>query len=199
MDSPPVQVIVEGQLDESVAKRILDHVGIAASNFHHRSIPAFQRALQRYNQAARHSFWFALCDLDRAPCPPVRLADFLPSPQKKMCFRIAVRSVESWLLADRSAMARFLGVGSSRLPENPEAVPNPKGAIVSLAKRSRSREVRGGIVPGRGDGRPVGPAYSEKMVEFAETAWSPERAAARAPSLKRTLTRCGNLARTGAW
>lgn len=199
MDPPPVQVIVEGQVDESVAKRLLEDAGITVSRFHHRSIPSFRKALREYNQAARYSFWFALCDLDRAACPPLRLADFLPSPRKRMCFRIAVRSVESWLLADRSAMARFLGVRVALLPEDPEAAPDPKSTIVSLAKHSGNAEVRAGIRPARGTATRTGPTYAGKMSEFAETAWPPGRAAASAPSLKRTLERCGNLVRTGAW
>ena len=182
MNPPVVQVVVEGKVDESVAQRLLEEAGIIVAGRHHHSVPAFRTALRRFDRAARHSFWFALCDLDRAPCPSARLRDYLPSPQKKMCFRIAVRSVESWLLADRDGLSRFLEVRPALLPDDPEAAPDPKGAILALARRSRNREVRSGIAPPRGASVRVGRGYTAQMAAFIETHWSPERAAARAPS-----------------
>ena len=85
MDPPAVHLIVEGKVDEAVVRRILGDAGIIVASCRRRSIPAFRTALRESNQAAHHSFWFALCDLDRAPCPPMRLEEFLPSPRRKMC------------------------------------------------------------------------------------------------------------------
>jgi hypothetical protein len=35
------------------------------------------------------------------------IADWLPQPAQLMCFRVAVRELESWLLADAEALAAF--------------------------------------------------------------------------------------------
>jgi hypothetical protein len=106
-----------------------------------------------------------------------------------MCLRVVVREVESWLLADREGLARFLGVAQTLIPKDPESLPDPKAAMISLARRSRRREVRDDMVPRPGSGRPIGPAYPARLIEFAANVWTPETAADRSDSLKRAL-RC---------
>ena len=74
-----------------------------------------------------------LVDLDDdADCAAALCADRLPDPAPHLCFRVAVREMETWLLADREAAARFLSVPGSRIPQDPETVANPDvaGAVV---------------------------------------------------------------------
>lgn len=54
-----------------------------------------------------------------------------------MCFRIAVREVEAWLLADAEQAAGFLAVPLARIPAEPETLPDPKATLIALAGRSR--------------------------------------------------------------
>jgi len=197
MHVPPVPCLVEGTLDEVVVRRLLDTSSLEAAPFYLESLPAFKTRLKAFNQAARHTSWFALCDLDDDDCAPHRARDFLPAPAPGMCFRIAVRAVETWLLADRACMARFLCISGALIDPDPERLPAPKSHLVSLARRSRSRAVREGLVPAEGDSRRVGPEYTLLMSEFARDRWSPERAQGRSPSLRRALDRCRNLAATG--
>jgi transposase len=46
-----------------------------------------------------------------------------------------------------------------------------------------------------GSGRPVGPAYASRLIEFASSSWRPEVAAQRADSLRRTIDCLRRLAR----
>ena len=104
-----------------------------------------------------------------------------------MCFRIAVREIEAWLLADRRALAEFLEVPLARVPAAPERVADPKRAMVGLAARSRSMDVRRDMVPRPGSGREVGEAYDARLIEFVQRRWRPEEAAKRSESLRRAL------------
>jgi len=52
----------------------------------------------------------------------------------------------------------YLSVSANRVPREPEEVPDPKQALVNIARRSRNRAIRQDMVPREGSGRPVGPA-----------------------------------------
>jgi len=199
MSYGPVHCFVEGYVDEAAVRKLFSDLSLQVGAFHHASIPGFGARLQRINMAARHSSWFALCDLDREECAPIRCRQFLPEPAPGMCFRIAVRSVEAWFLADREGIARFLRVARNTVPSAPEAEPDPKSRLVELARRSRSRSVREGLAPVAGDRRRVGPECALMMSEFARDLWSPQRAADRAPSLRRAIVRCRNFVGDGRW
>ena len=199
MRGAPIHCIVEGLVDEAAVRKLFSDLSLTAGAFYHTSIPAFETRLRRFNEAARHTPWFALCDLDREECAPVRLRRYLPDPAHGMCFRIAVRTVEAWFLADREGMARFLRVAKGSVPVSPEEEPDPKSSLMALARRSRSRAIREGLVPIAGDRRSVGAEYALIMSEFARDHWSPRRAANRAPSLRRTIERCCRFARSGRW
>ena len=195
----PIHCLVEGPVDEAVVRTLLSSPALDVGTFHHASIPAFKSRLRRVNQAARRSPWFALCDLDRDECAAHRCRQYLPDPSPGMCFRIAVRAVEAWLLADRETIARFLRVSKDAIPLAPEDERDPKSRLVAIARRSRSRTIRAGLTPGERDYRRVGPEYALMMGEFAREHWSPRRAADHAPSLRRTMERCRQFAKTGRW
>src|SRR6266852_4425099 len=104
--------------------------------------------LNAYNRAAQHRQWFALRDLNGdAACAPSLMAEILRERSRGMCLRIAVRAIESWLLADRQRMAHFLRVPIARISGDPDGVDNPKLEVVNLARRSRKRDIRVDMVP----------------------------------------------------
>ena len=195
----PIHCIVEGLVDEAAVRKLFSGLSLTAGALYHTSIPAFETRLRRFNEAAHHAPWFALCDLDREECAPTRLQRYLPDPAPGMCFRIAVRSVEAWFLADREGIARFLRVARGRVPVAAEDERDPKSRLMALARHSRSRAIREGLVPATGDRRAVGPEYAIMVSEFARDYWSPRRAADHAPSLLRTIERCRQFAREGQW
>lgn len=142
------------------------------------------KRLGGYNNAAKYGHWFVLRDLDvDAPCAPELLAKLLPSPSPCMCFRVAVRAVESWLLADATAIAKFLKVPRHRVQGSPDDLQNPKAALVRLASYSGSRSIRAAVVPEQGTTAPVGPGYLATIVEYARSMWDPAAAATASPSL----------------
>ena len=191
-----VSVGVEGLSDQGVASAILRACGLSVSGWYgmHGKVPLLKK-LPNYNLAARHSPWVVFVDLDDdGPCPGKKRDDWLPDASPLMCFRIAVRELEAWLLADQEQIAEFLGVSASRIPSQPENLDDPKQSLISLARRSRKRAIREGLVPRDGSGASVGPTYASDIREFGRTQWRPLVAAKSAPNLERCITRVRELA-----
>ena len=183
-----VTIVVEGPTDRVVAERIVGCAGLEPGFVYVTQGKAkLLRNLAGYNQAARLAPWFVLCDLDREPCAPKLVQRHLSAPAAQMCFRVAVRETEAWLLADVDRVARFLGIPPVTVPAVPETLLDPKEALVSLARKSRNRLIREDMVPSESALRQVGPGYEARIIEFASTHWRPQVAADRSPSLARCI------------
>jgi hypothetical protein len=187
-----VAAAVEGVIDEAVLRRL---VALAGGNlvrvYAGNGKAAVLKNLSGYNNAARFAPWVVLVDLgDDDDCAPPCRHRWLPEPAPLMCLRIAVRAVEAWLLADRERIAEFLRVHPAQVPADPESLPDPKNALIDLARQSRSSRVRADLVPRPESGRRVGPLYASRLAAFVqdgESGWRPEIAAAAAAD---SLARC---------
>lgn len=194
-EASTISVAVEGLLDEAVIGRLIRHVGGQLGTVYGKKGKKFlESKIGAYNLAARHGPWIVLIDLDHEQdcAPPVR-ARWLPYPTGQMCFRIAVRTIEAWLMADAERLASFIGIHKNRVPANPEALDNPKQVMVNLARRSRLSDIRLDLEPRPQSGRVEGPAYTSRLVEFVVNHWRPDIAAERADSLRRTMCRLRQL------
>lgn len=187
---PAVNAVVEGPVDDAVARAVCRHLGIGIAGIYgdYRGKDHIRRRMPAYNAAARQARWLVLVDFDgEAGCPPAMVARWLPARSAGMCFRVAVHQAEAWLLADRAGMARFLNVSEAVLPRDPERMPDAKAALIHVARRSRSRTIRQDMVPMAGGTAKVGPGYAARLVEFAEHRWGVGAAAESASSLARCL------------
>ncbi len=189
---------VEGVVDEAVVKRlIIESGGEIGPIYGKRGKSHLRQKMNGYNNAARHLPWIVLVDLNReADCPPPLKTLWLPNPEQFMCFRIAVREIEAWLLADRERFALFFKVPLSNIPVKPDLLDDPKEAIIELSRRSRSRDIRLDMVPRPGSGRKIGPAYVSRLIEYVsdrQRGWRPRQAARSSDSLSRSLNRIREL------
>lgn len=189
-----ISAAVEGLIDEAVVKRLITEVGATVAPVYGKQGKKVLRAgINGYNNAARHRPWIVLVDLDQeADCAPNLCRAWISQKSPKLCFRVAVREVEAWLLSDRESIARFLSVPVSRVPIDPESELNPKQTMVNLAAKSKRKSIREDMVPRPGSGRSVGPAYTSRLVEFIqspEALWRPNHAANHSQSLQRCM-RC---------
>lgn len=194
-----VSMAVEGVTDEMALRRLLREAGLAEGPvFGKNGKQALMKRVNGYNQAAHRSPWLVLVDLDHdAECAPPFIVKELPHPASKMCFRVAVRALEAWLLGDIERFAPFMGVPSSRLPANPDGVENPKDLVVALARASHKKAIRQDMVPDPASGRKIGPAYASRLIEFIqdiENGWRPEEAEKRSESLRRARAAVNDLA-----
>jgi hypothetical protein len=194
-----ISAAVEGIVDEAVVRRLIEHVGAKLGPVYGKSgKPKLLQHIKGYNEAARLGPWIVLVDLDRdTECAPPFCAEWLPSVAPKMCFRVAVREVEAWLLADRERLADFLHISISKIPSAPESIEDPKQTMVNMARRSRLRAIQKDMVPRPESGRQVGPAYPSRLIEFVENrekGWRPDVAAGSSSSLHRCLQCLSRLA-----
>jgi hypothetical protein len=191
---------VEGPSDEHVLRRIVEAKG---GLVHRVQVPQgksnLRSRLPGYNASAQRQPWLVLVDLNGShPCPASLVQDWLPAPSHFMRFRVVVRSIESWLLADRERFASFFGVAASRVPPSPDDLSNPRQALLATVAWSRRRAVREDMLPRPGSGRSVGSAYTSRLIEYTSNAgigWRPDEASTRSPSLARCLERLEELTR----
>jgi hypothetical protein len=190
-----VSAAVEGLVDEAVARRLIEDAGgIPGPVYGKNGKPGLRKNIRAYNQAARWHPWLVLVDLDHEhECAPPLCERWVAAPAPHLCFRVAVRAVEAWLLADYETLARFLRVSGANLPREPEILPDPKRALIDIARRSRTRAIREDMAPRSGSGRAVGPAYTSRMIEYIQTEWRPVAAAQRSESLQRAIARLVRL------
>lgn len=185
-------VVVEDALSNSVAKRLVFTCCQKMTAI--RSIITngngnLRKRLPAFIRSAHAVPFLILTDLDAYACAPALLSDWAPRGiPEELIFRVAVREVESWLMADRKGFAAYLGVSVDRIPRAPESEVDPKRKLVQVA-RSASRKIREELVPREGDRIPVGPAYNATLMQFVVSRWEPESACENAPSLARAMSR----------
>jgi hypothetical protein len=198
-----IMALVEGTLEEPMARRLMKEVGIDAANVKLAvagGCENFWRRAPSYNEAARHfGFVLGLTDLDQRPCPSELISEKLGgSPHPRFTLRIQVRELESWLLADHVAWSQYLKVSSSLVPRHPDSLADPKLELVNLVRRCNKKTLREDFVPQVGTPRVVGPGYTSRITEFIWKHWSPRRASERSPSLQRALQALEKVARQPA-
>jgi len=139
--------------------------------------------------ASKGTPFFVLTDLDEYDCPATLVFDWLGEEVQPNClFRIAVREVEAWLLADKKGFAEYVGVSEYILPRNPEAEDDPKRSLIKVVSRSRKRSVREDVIPLNEYAR-VGPNYNDRLSEFVAKYWDVNNAMQNSDSLRRAYNK----------
>ncbi|WP_273278520.1 hypothetical protein [Methanothrix soehngenii] len=192
----PINLAFEDDLSLEILLRLLESPGVLSSDkrfsvgirFAGNGYGFLKRNICGFNKASKGMPYLILTDLDYRECAPILIQEWLPETKNpNLIFRIAVREVESWVLADRLGFARFLGIAQNKLLDNPDDLPDPKAHLINLARVSRKRDLREDIVPRRGSTAKQGPAYNERLISFIQKSWNPSMARLQSPSLDRTL------------
>lgn len=187
-----ISAAVEGNVDEAVARSLIHFAGAIPGRIYGKNgKQALKRKISGFNKAAQFNPWIVLIDLDHdADCPPPLCQMWVNRPSPFLCFRIAVREIETWLLSDRENASKFLKVNARIIPKDLEKIDYPKEFMVNLARQSRSSAIRQDMVPRPGGGRSVGPAYSSRLIEFVTSSvnlWRPGVAIRHSDSLGRSI------------
>lgn len=186
-----IPAVVEGYMESVFLPIVLDQIGRADLQPIIRNAGGgdkFWLAAARYNDAGKHTAVIGLADLEQAQCASSLLAGKLPHKAPGFHLRLAVRMLESWLLADRQAMAHFLKVPISTLPMNPDSEVNAKRVLVDIARKSTSKKIRDAVVPDDSGGV-VGSDYAATMCKFMEEHWRVSVARKVSPSLEKACKR----------
>ena len=185
-------IVVEGDWEVPVAMRILKELQVDYSDaqiLNKRGRTHFWPNIARYNAAASHlGVVFALADLEEDRCAPLLLKRHLSKkPHANFVCRVAIRALESWLLADRNQFGEFLKAPFAKLPAKPDALVHPKKTVVELARRHSPEFLKRDLVPGEGTAGITGRYYHARMVEFVVKHWNPRDARSNSSSLDRAM------------
>lgn len=194
MSPIPVHLAVEDDLSETVIRKLLLSVGRAyaiGTVFRRGGFGYLRSRARNWNKAAAAGVpIFLLTDLDQHLCPSGLIHDWLgEQPHTNFIFRVAVKEVESWLLADREGFAEFLGISVTKMSLQPDQITDPKQSLINLARRSRRRTLRESIVPRQGSTAAQGPDYNGCLGEFVRNHWNHNSAVKCSPSLTRAWNR----------
>ena len=196
-----INLIAEGYMEENIAARLLPFCGHEiGAVFGRKGCSYVRKKAAHFRHLATESTGvLVLTDFrdSSASCVPEALQDYLfnrlPNPPRTFLFRFAVNELESWLLADREGLSKFLRITLTKMPLQPESEEFPKVALVNLARASRERKIREGLAPSYGHMASVGSEYMSIMHEFIDKFWNIEAAMSCAPSLERCVRRLREL------
>ena len=187
----PIAIATEDQLSEAVILRMMSEVPTPHFIQHKlgRAGNGYLRSkMNSWYQMAQHQVMVVLTDLDRSNCVfEFRQEWLVEAPPASLVFRIAVREVESWVLADHVAMRTLIG-SRGVLPTAPDSLADPKQAFLGLVNGA-PKSVRDDLLKVREGNLTQGLGYNARLTTWVQSEWSPNRAAERSPSLARARLR----------
>lgn len=182
-------LVFEDDLSEAVMSQILRQFPDKYEIFQSYSGNGFgylKTNIKGFNQASVVNPHFMLTDLDKYECPVALISDWIDFElNDNFIFRIAVREVESWVLADRENLSKYFRVSIANFPQNPDAETDPKNTLIKLAMRSKKRSIREDVVP-INQNAGIGPNYNGCLSIFVFKNWDIEKAIQNSDSLRRT-------------
>lgn len=145
-----LHIVSEDLLSDAVSRKLFSELFpdvefIFISNVK-RGCGNIKNKVNSYNRAANKMHVFILVDLDTASCAPLLLENWFQGPLREcLIFRVAVREVESWLLADVEGLTRFLDLKKDFIrkeTKNPDSLADPKAKLLALVTRCKKRELK---------------------------------------------------------
>jgi len=133
----PIAIATEDELSEAVAMRLIAELQEPHYVTHKLRKGGFgylRSKMDNWCQMAQHQVMLVLTDLDQAKCAGELREQWLStrSEPARLLLRVAVREVESWVLADHAAMRVLIGPKGT-LPPHPDELLDPKQALLRLA------------------------------------------------------------------
>lgn len=184
-----IGIATEDILSEAVVEKILESAPIDFNVVWKQRKQGFgylKKNIRKFNEIANIYPVMLVTDLDQSSCAFELMTNWLNTPKNpNFLFRVAVREVESWLLADRAAMARFLNISIVNCPDSPDDILDPKQVLLNLVKKSRRREIKQDMLPVKGALSSVGLGYNVRLSEFVRNYWVVNRAIEKSDSLNR--------------
>jgi hypothetical protein len=184
-----INLAFEDPLHEAVLRKIFSQFSFSVGKcFSHGGFGYLKTKIKGFNNAAKVTPFLVLTDLDRVECVPILIKDWLPFPKHpNLLFRVAVREVESWILAHRESVAKYLGVAKDKIPYKVDEIIDPKQFLINLTRKSKYRAIREAIVPRSGSSAQQGPDYNGTLITYLNDYWDVKKAAQNSPSLKKMI------------
>jgi hypothetical protein len=185
-------------MDEAAANCLIKTAGhTPGACYGKKGYTKIQSKVQGFNKTSIGAIHLVLVDfMDTGlDCPAEVVSQWVPYRQPTLLFRIVVRELESWLLADKENLADFLNISAAKIPTNPERLKDPKLTLVNLARSSRSKSIREALVPDPGSATAKeGRLYTSEMVRFIQERWDIANARGNSESLNKCCIRLEEMA-----
>jgi hypothetical protein len=167
----PINLVFEDILSEAILKVMLQQSQrpfAVQKSINCHGFGKIKKQILAYNNVAQITPFLVLTDLDQAECPLTIINNWFQARSKhpNLLFRIAVREVEAWLMADREAFAKFLGISIDLIPTDVDNITDPKTNLINLVKKSKKRQLRDSIVPAKNSTAKIGKDYNGPLIEF---------------------------------
>jgi len=202
-----IPYVVEGFVDVTVVRKMYQAVGLLVSK-HRPSLRAGGQSqvidhVQQHLAIKPGKQLVAFVDLDdittkgKYKCArELRERNGLVGIDRQVCFRVAVREAEAWLLADRDKIMEFLAVDDNAayrriVGSSPDDIPDPKLALCQLAALSSNPNVVSDVRLTPSGSEAMG--YRLAMLEYARSYWRPKIATANSRSLRCAVRRLEQL------
>ncbi len=96
------------------------------------------RCARFLRMARRNIHTFSITDLDTGVCAGELIRDWFGIPvkqpislPKEVVFRVAVREIESWIIADLAAWAQYIAIPLVNFSTSPDTLPDPKQHLLT--------------------------------------------------------------------
>lgn len=185
-------IATEDELSEAVALRIIKYVKpdhepsllLRGGGFGY-----LKSKMKNWIELSRQVPIFLITDLDDSNCASALINNWLNggSLNENLIFRVAVREVEAWLLADDKGIATLME-RNVKVPRDPDTLNDPKAALLRIAS-SASRKIKQELVQKNGVISSQGIGYNARLILFIENEWNLDYAKENSPSLNKAVTR----------
>ena len=187
-----LRIAFEDEPSKAIIQKIISSLRINCEIkfYHGRGFGNLKKMAPSLNQAAEQAPCILITDLDTSECPVSLRNSWINNRTQKeyFIFRIAVREIESWILADRINFSEYFGVNLRKIPYNTDIIPDPKKHLISIARKSKKGWVKRDIPPIAKSTASVNPNYNQRLVDFITEQWSPHDASTSSGSLKKALS-----------
>lgn len=181
--------VYEDELTSSVIKRLINEFSSQisiAQEINAHGFGKIKRDILKYNNAAKQTPFFVITDLDKKECAVTLIRDWFGNNQKEtnLIFRVAVREIDAWILADKKGIAKALHISPDIILSDPEKIEDPKGFLMQISKKSKNREIREEFPP-KDSYAHQGPLYNTILTEFVNSEWNLKDAMQHSKSLEK--------------
>lgn len=183
----------EDDLSETVmqkmVKEILGEEAIYTKTLAKRGKGYIKSKINNINSSNPIFNFFVVTDLDQTECAPILIKNWFTRPiRENLIFRVAVREIEAWLLADISGFAAYLRLSEAYLKNkigNPDALADPKLKLISLVDECSIKDYKTDIVKKEKTSYKQGAGYNTRLNEFVENYWNLPRARTQSRSFEK--------------
>lgn len=200
-----IYIVVEDELSDAVLRKMLgeyfSRADLQIVSISKRGKGYIKKRINEFNKQNNDLPFFVLVDLDSDSCAPELIHQWFKRPcRKNLVFRVAIREVEAWLLADPHGISNYLNMNHSYIYKevnHPDNLKDPKSKLLSLVQRSRKRNMINDIVKTEGSSLKQGPGYNARLSDFVINTWDMERARVNSDSLSRAINALQKLKQEG--